>query len=171
VLIAVLAAWKCGAVIVPCNPMLRERELTKILRQSGSRVLICQEDLYSDVAQASVPETAVEHTITTSPLEFLDPVAALPTALSGMTRNRHLQVPDLFELMAEHGDEKPVPVEIDGEDVAFMVFTSGTTGDPKGAMNTHANVVFATSCYEHGIGRSCGVGNVDGQPTGAFLSF
>ncbi len=152
VLIAVLAAWKCGAVIVPCNPMLRERELTKILRQSGSRVLICQEDLYSDVAQASVPETAVEHTITTSPLEFLDPVAALPTALSGMTRNRHLQVPDLFELIADHGDEKPVPVEIDGEDVAFMVFTSGTTGDPKGAMNTHANVVFATSCYEHWIG-------------------
>src|SRR4029079_6076665 len=27
VLIAVLAAWKCGAVVVPCNPMLREREL------------------------------------------------------------------------------------------------------------------------------------------------
>jgi long-chain acyl-CoA synthetase len=31
VLIAVLAAWKCGATIVPCNPMLRERELAKIL--------------------------------------------------------------------------------------------------------------------------------------------
>ena len=29
VLIAVLAAWKCGAVVVPCNPMLRERELVR----------------------------------------------------------------------------------------------------------------------------------------------
>jgi len=37
VFIAVLAAWKCGAVIVPCNPMLRERELIKILVDSGSR--------------------------------------------------------------------------------------------------------------------------------------
>ena len=31
VVVAVLAAWKCGALIVPCNPMLRERELVKIL--------------------------------------------------------------------------------------------------------------------------------------------
>ena len=35
VVIAVLAIWKCGAVVVPCNPMLRERELGKILRSSG----------------------------------------------------------------------------------------------------------------------------------------
>src|ERR1700741_1323555 len=35
VFIAVLAIWKCGAVVVPCNPMLRERELGKILRSSG----------------------------------------------------------------------------------------------------------------------------------------
>ena len=55
VLITVLAAWKCGAVIVPCNPMLRERELVKILSDSGSRVLICQEDLYAEVARAALP--------------------------------------------------------------------------------------------------------------------
>ena len=51
VLIAVLAAWKCGAVVVPCNPMLRERELVKVLSDSGSRVLICQEDLYVAVVR------------------------------------------------------------------------------------------------------------------------
>src|SRR5688500_20366863 len=45
VFVAVLAAWKCGAVIVPCNPMLRERELAKILADSGSRILISQDDL------------------------------------------------------------------------------------------------------------------------------
>ena len=55
VFVAVLAAWKCGAVIVPCNPMLRERELVKILSDSGSRFLICQDDLYADVAQAALP--------------------------------------------------------------------------------------------------------------------
>ena len=62
VLITVLAAWKCGAVIVPCNPMLREKELAKILRASGCRILVCQEDLYRDVAQAALPHTSVEHT-------------------------------------------------------------------------------------------------------------
>ena len=74
--VTVLAAWKCGAVIVPCNPMLRERELKKILSGSGCRLLVCQEDLYADVAQAAIPSTAVAHVITTSPLEFLEPEAA-----------------------------------------------------------------------------------------------
>jgi long-chain acyl-CoA synthetase len=152
VLITVLAAWKCGAVIVPCNPMLRERELIKILSGAGCRVLVCQEDLYADVAQAAVPSTAVAHVITTSPLEFLDPAESLPTVLSGATRLPHPQAADLLALVAEHRGQAPKPVEIDGDDVAFMVYTSGTTGDPKGAMNTHRNVVFATSVYQHWIG-------------------
>src|SRR5688572_3007649 len=78
VFVTVLAVWKCGGVVVPCNPMLRERELVKILSDSGSRVLICQEDLYAEVARAAVPSTAVQHTITTSPLDFLDPQEARP---------------------------------------------------------------------------------------------
>ena len=44
----------------------------KILRSSGCLALICQEDLYADVGRAALPATAVRHTITTSPLEFLD---------------------------------------------------------------------------------------------------
>ena len=78
VVIAVLAIWKCGAVVVPCNPMLRERELGKILRSSGCLAMICQEDLYVDVGRAAMPATAVRHTITTSPLEFLDSGKPLP---------------------------------------------------------------------------------------------
>ena len=152
VFIAVLAAWKCGAVIVPCNPMLRERELTKILADSGSRILISQEDLYADVARAALPATAVQHTITTSPFDLLGEGAATPRVLSGSRRMRHPDVPDLFELVNAHAGDTPQPVEITGDDVAFMVYTSGTTGEPKAAMNTHRNVVFATSVYERWIG-------------------
>ena len=152
VIVTVLAAWKCGAVIVPCNPMLRDRELKKVLSGSGCRVLVCQEDLYADVARAAIPSTAVAHVITTSPLEFLEPEAPLPTVLSGMTRMPNPLTADLLTLAAEHAGQAPKPVDIDGDDVAFMVYTSGTTGDPKGAMNTHRNVVFATSVYRHWIG-------------------
>jgi len=152
VFIAVLAAWKCGAVIVPCNPMLRERELVKILSDSGSRVLICQEDLYADVARAALPSTAVQHTITTSALDFLEPGAPAPRGLAGMTRGRRAGVPDLLDLVDGHRGQAPAPVDITGEDVAFMVYTSGTTGEPKAAMNTHRNVVFATAVYERWIG-------------------
>jgi long-chain acyl-CoA synthetase len=151
VLLTVLAAWKCGAVVVPCNPMLRERELRKILVDSGSRVLVCQNDLYLDVAAAALPGSAVRHTITTSPLDFLDADAPLPAMLAGATRARPPLTSDLLTLVGVHAGEAPALVPISGEDIAFMVYTSGTTGEPKAAMNTHANVVFATSVYERWI--------------------
>ncbi|HZI81726.1 MAG TPA: AMP-binding protein [Vicinamibacterales bacterium] len=152
VLVTVLAAWKCGAVIVPCNPMLRERELAKILSDSGSRVIICQEDLFAEVARTTLPSTAVQHSITTSPLDFLPDGVPLPPVLAGVTRARQPEVPDLLEIVRRHHGMSPAPVEMSGDDVAFMVYTSGTTGAPKAAMNTHRNVVFATTVYERWIG-------------------
>lgn len=152
VVIAVLAAWKCGATIVPCNPMLRERELVKILTLSSARLLICQEDLYAEVARGALPSTGVAHTITTSALEFIDTEKPLPTMLAGVRRARPVDTLDLMELVARHAGECPRHVPITRNDVAFMVFTSGTTGDPKGATNTHGNVVFATTVYERWIG-------------------
>ena len=149
VLITVLAAWKCGAVIVPCNPMLKERELVKLLADSGSRVLVCQEDLYADVAQAAIPSTAVQHAITTSPLEFLESGADIPTGLKNTARMRSANTEDLMEIVRQRAGEQPQEVTITDDDVAFMVYTSGTTGLPKAAMNTHGNVVFATSVYQH----------------------
>ena len=154
VMLTVLAAWKCGAVVVPCNPMLRGRELTKILNDSGSRVLICQDDLYHSVAMAAVPATAVEQTITTSALDFLAADRPVPAGLSNMRQIRPAEVPDLCVLVAAHDGQRPTEVTVGSDDVAFMVYTSGTTGEPKAALNTHRNVVFATSVYERWIGIS-----------------
>ena len=154
VMLTVLAAWKCGAVVVPCNPMLRGRELVKILNDSGSRVLICQDDLYAAVAMAAVPATAVEQTITTSALDFLAAEGPVPAVLSNMRRMRPAEVPDLCALIAAHQGQRPSDITVGSDAVAFMVYTSGTTGEPKAALNTHRNVVFATSVYERWIGIS-----------------
>jgi hypothetical protein len=59
-------------------------------------VLVCQEDLYEQVAHESLPSTAVKHTITTSPLELLDPAKPLPPMLAGMPRFRHAATADLW---------------------------------------------------------------------------
>jgi len=152
VVVAVLAAWKCGAAVVPCNPMWRERELSKILSDSSARVLICQDDLYREVARAVVSTTAVQHIMTTSALDFLVDPAAPPRMLAASSREWHADAVDLVEVMTKHAGEAPEPIEIAGHDVAFMVYTSGTTGDPKAALNTHRNVVFATTVYERWIG-------------------
>ena len=152
VVIAVLAAWKCGAAVVPCNPMWRERELAKILSDSGARVLICQDDLYRDVGKAALPSSAVQHTITTSALDFLADDTAPPRVLAGSAARRMRTRADLVDLIVQHAGQAPNPIEIAGHDVAFMVYTSGTTGEPKAALNTHRNVVFATTVYERWIG-------------------
>ena len=55
---------------------------------------------------------------------------------------RHEGTEDLTEVLASVGDRRPEPVELGPDDVAFLGYTSGTTGPPKGAMNTHRNVVF-----------------------------
>jgi long-chain acyl-CoA synthetase len=150
-IITVLAAWKCGAAVVPCNPMWRERELAKILGDSGARVLVCQDDLYREVARAALPSSAVHLTITTSALDFLAGDTALPRLLAGSARVPHDDAPDLLAFIAQHAGQVPTPIEIAGHDVAFMVYTSGTTGEPKAALNTHRNVVFATTVYERWI--------------------
>jgi long-chain acyl-CoA synthetase len=152
VMLTVLAAWKCGAAVVPCNPMLRERELVKILGDAGCRVLVCQDDLYSDVVRAALSTIGVRHTLTTSALDYLEPGAEVPRVLAASCRMQHAGVADLQELVARHYGQSPTPAPITGDDVAFMVYTSGTTGEPKAAMNTHKNVVFATSVYQKWIG-------------------
>jgi long-chain acyl-CoA synthetase len=152
VAMAVLAAWKCGAVIVPCNPMLRGHELTRVLSDSGSRVLICQEDLFADVVKAALPATPVQHTITTSPLDLLGVGRSRPALLADSARMRYPDASDLMQLVRAHARQSPVPVDIAGADPAFLVYTSGTTGVPKAAVNTHRNVVFATTVYQRWVG-------------------
>jgi long-chain acyl-CoA synthetase len=146
-MITLLGAWKCGAVVVPCNPMLRDRELSKILVDSGTRVLICLDDLYEDVAVKALPATAVETTITTSARDFLSPTDD-PALLRGIKSGPCTGSVGLLDLLARYRDQVPPALELTGDDVALMVYTSGTTGAPKAATNTHSNVVFATTVYQ-----------------------
>jgi long-chain acyl-CoA synthetase len=67
--------------------------------------------------------------------------------LAGVERVRHDGTHDLLELARAHDGETPAPVSLGPDDVAFLTYTSGTTGPPKGAMNTHGNVVFNAQSY------------------------
>src|ERR1700733_9877399 len=84
--IALLAAWKLGAIAVPVNPMLKERELRYVLADSGAKAVICLQDLWNAVGARAVAGTAVTVAITTSPLDYLDDQAAPPPVLAGVTR-------------------------------------------------------------------------------------
>src|SRR5262245_32857207 len=75
--IAMLATWKAGGIMVSVNPMNKAREAKVLLEDSGARALVTHESLYRDVASGVIPETDVELAITTSELEFVRETPAL----------------------------------------------------------------------------------------------
>lgn len=147
--IAQLGTWKAGGIAVSINPMNRARELEQLLTDSGASVLVALESLYRDVAADVVPKTNVRTVITTSELEFQ---SAGEGALAGVER---IDCPGTIALadLLERFRGTPAPsVTIGAEDIAFLTYTSGTTGPPKGAMTTHRNVVFNAQTYRDWIG-------------------
>jgi long-chain acyl-CoA synthetase len=148
--VAMVATWKAGAILVPVNPMYKARELAVILEDSGATGLVALESLYGDVAAGVVGDTAVRAVVTTSPLDLAGDEP--PAALAGVERARHDGTHDLLALAEKHDGETPPPADLGPDDVAFLTYTSGTTGPPKGAMNTHRNVVFNAQVYRDWIG-------------------
>jgi long-chain acyl-CoA synthetase len=149
--IGMLAAWKAGGIAVPVNPMYRARELDAVLRDSGTRVLVCLQSLYRDV----VADTDHPVVVTTSELEYRGHDDQ--RVFSGIERIDHPGAHDMAELIDQNRGQRPPAVTYNPGDTAFLTYTSGTTGPPKGAMNTHGNVVFNSQAYR----QWCGLGPDD----------
>jgi long-chain acyl-CoA synthetase len=150
--IGLVGTWKAGGIAVSVNPMNRARELELLLKDSGASVLVCLQSLYRDVAASVVGGTDVRTAITTSELDFQ--TRDDPRAFPGSERATPEGTVDLLELVERFRGQKPPSVEYGPDDIAFLTYTSGTTGPPKGAMNTHGNVVFNSQAYREWCGLS-----------------
>jgi long-chain acyl-CoA synthetase len=147
-LIAVYAAWKLGAIAVPLNPMYKESELAYFCRDSGARVFLTHDDIAAEVDLSFLKETAVRKVITTSPLDLWPADRDLPGMLKQKTKITVPGTQDMFGLMEGYKDKDINIKEISPGDVAYLTYTSGTTGAPKGAMNTHGNLAFNARVYK-----------------------
>jgi long-chain acyl-CoA synthetase len=147
-IVAVYAAWKLGIIVVPLNPMYKEQELSYFFRDSGARLFLTLDEIAAGLNLSFLKETAIERVITTSALDMLPAEEPVPDMLKGTKR---VAVPDclhLSDILAGYRSRKVEVRAVSPDDVAYLTYTSGTTGQPKGAMNTHGNIAFSARVYQ-----------------------
>ena len=145
--IGLLGAWKAGGSAVAINPMNKSAELTYLLADSGATALLCLDELYDTVAKGVIEagETKVQTVVTCSGLDHQ--TRGDQRLFEGTVKAHPEGTLDLGELVATHAGEQPPPVQLTGDDIGVLTYTSGTTGRPKGAMNTHSTMVFNACTY------------------------
>jgi len=151
--VGLLGAWKAGGIAVAINPMNKPRELTYLLADSGASALLCLEDLYETVARRVIADgegVAVRTVITCSSLDWQTRDDA--RVFGDVRRIRPEGTLDLLELIDRYSGRAPDAPAPGADDVAILTYTSGTTGVPKGAMNTHANLAFNSQTYRDWMG-------------------
>jgi long-chain acyl-CoA synthetase len=147
-LISQYAAWKLGAIVVPLNPMYKERELEYYLNDSGAKIIVAMESTSYGPVKDVLAKVHIEHVITTSEIDFLPPGQPLPELLKGFQKKKPPETLDFLELINKYRSNTPPRAKVSPNDVAHLIYTSGTTGPPKGAMNTHRNIVFTAEVYK-----------------------
>jgi len=116
-LVTLFAAARIGAVFVPLNYRLTGPELVYIIGDAGVHTLIADAE-HATVVEGVRAECGLQRTISLTPVPNWEPLERLLRARAPLEK----------------------PCRPDADDVAVIMYTSGTTGRPKGAMLTHGNL-------------------------------
>lgn len=148
--VAFFAVLRLGAIVVPCNPVATADELRRQLADSGATAVVCLDRVAELVLEVKAA-TDVRTIIVTSLADSLSPAARgrlhlpLPT-LKAQRARLIADVPDdpsVVRFRTLLRSSHPVQqIEVNAAtDVAVLQYTGGTTGQPKAAMLSHANLV------------------------------
>ena len=142
---AYLAVIKAGGVAVATMPMLRAGELAYPLRKARIALALCDHRLTAELesARAQVPELAR--------------IVAFGSDGS-----------ELEALMAQPGYEHFEAADTARDDVCLIAFTSGTTGEPKGTMHFHQDMLAICDCYGTRVLKASPDDRFTGSPPLAF---
>lgn len=125
-IVAMFAIFKAGLTAVPINFRLHPKEYGYIIDQSGARAVVLTPEFNKDILGLQEQAPQVDHLISTS---------GAGKAMKD------------YESILAMGSGQFVEVDVEPDDPAWLFYTSGTTGRPKGAMLTHRNLLAMTWCY------------------------
>ena len=118
------ACGKTGAIMVPVNFRLAVPELIYILKDSAPHALVYSSDFAEKVQAIKAAGLPMEHYFRHGGDQLAED-------------------PPIADFAAHFPADEPVPDrEVTDDDPLFIMYTSGTTGDPKGAVLTHGNILF-----------------------------
>ncbi|MFV0136914.1 class I adenylate-forming enzyme family protein [Streptomyces sp. HMX87] len=145
--LAVLGAWKAGGIVVPVNPMYKAGEVGHVLRDGGVAALICSDRAWESYLGETAADSPVRIVLTGCELDFQTRGDARVLAFE----RRPGTTDDLAEA-ARAGHKAPEGRDPAPDDIALISYTSGTSGTPKGATNTHRNIMYNAERQRTGLG-------------------
>ncbi|WP_212567668.1 AMP-binding protein, partial [Pseudonocardia sp. Ae505_Ps2] len=132
-----LAVLRASGVAVPCNPAGSADELAHVLDDSGARVVLTDPAHLEQVLGLLPGRSSVTVLVTGD--------GPLPRGVHG------------YERLARTEPPQPARDDQDLDDVAFMLYTSGTTGSPKGVLSTQRSCLWSVAaCYAPIVGLAAG---------------
>ena len=153
--VAALGAVGAGAVLVPLNTRYKGAEAAYILRASGARLLFTVQGFLGTDYPAMLDEAISAG----DPVPALEAVIVLRTDDAGTPVTGGAVAWDDFLAGAERCEPDVAAgrtASITPDDVCDLVFTSGTTGNPKGAMTTHSQTLRTFATWAEVVGLRAG---------------
>ncbi|GAA5612270.1 long-chain fatty acid--CoA ligase [Streptomyces platensis] len=151
--LALLGVWKAGGVAVPVNPMYKSTEMRHILDDAEVTAVLCADRTWDgflrDTAAGS-PSVRIVLTAHERDLQTRDDLRVLHGERLGPQQDAD----DLLTVARTAGRIRVAPAdpELTAGDLALISYTSGTSGTPKGATNTHGNITYNAERQRTGLG-------------------